>query len=148
MLANPKTTTSHMNRILCHQCGVNSIPAPPGATEKTRFICPDCSDVGAGHGEPEAGETAQLDRCQFDDFKIRPDQSEFPANVLKAAAKTSWAVAKADLSILSDQQQIVFFMRFWLGMNPEQISKSIGITKDTIKAQLYRAKRKMGYKSA
>lgn len=38
-------------KLVCWKCKQNSIPAPPGATEKTRYVCPACSPENEVHDD-------------------------------------------------------------------------------------------------
>lgn len=55
--------------LVCHKCGLHSIPAPEGATHQTQYVCPACS--------PICPEDFNFDRCQFDHAGIRPSSPGF-----------------------------------------------------------------------
>ncbi len=62
----PKENPLH-SEILCHVCGLNSIPSPEAATASTRFTCRHCCDSLLKSRDRETADTlsaigAQIER--------------------------------------------------------------------------------------
>lgn len=120
----------------CYKCQQKAIAMPVGATAATRYICPDCSDVGVAEG-------ANLDRCQHDDFKIRPAQSQFHRGIQRAACRAAWVLSQPHLEILPKRQQIVYFLADVLGLPNREVASYLRITVLCVHQHLKLARRKL-----
>ena len=128
-------------RLFCSVCKVNSIPAPEGATEKTKYKCSTCS---VGEEPEDRAKALAFDRFQFnglteDSFraqlKPRPDA---PGWVFDNELVLKVSNGHTQSREMTARRAATIYLYFRCSWECEQIGETLGISEDAVRVSIQR----------
>jgi hypothetical protein len=151
-------------QLVCHVCRSRSIPMPAEATDKTRYVCQECSPLGVVFG-------GGLDRCGFDEMRLLPQMAReemenddqaiiqyFERRLNDVVSTPSalivrhrqaghvWAVNSTRIRVMTlpTRQRIAFVAYYWAGLSAPEIADAMKIRGDSVNSLIMAARNKLG----
>lgn len=145
-----------ISSLTCFKCGRNSIPAPEGTTEKTRYICKECS--------PVAPALVELDFDQMHNGLMHPARARHAArrvasltgealnqvlrlkpDYLRAARERGerWLLGASAENIrrLPERRRVCLIMTVWGGLSSAEAGEIIGVNAQSVRNAVMLAKK-------